>query len=158
MNNVTYLSWLDIEEACKNINKQILDTNYKIDIIVSIQRGGCVPGVILSHLFCISEYYSIGIRTTSSERIKSERLSTPIIFKTNRLKNIQGRNVLIIDDVTNTGNTLQLAKNEIWEYKPANCKTAVLIWDGDNSSKCQADFYAKQTPGWVVFPWENLAL
>lgn len=156
MTNVTYLSWRDIEEACKNINEQISCANYKIDIIVSIQRGGCIPGVILSHLLCVPEYYSIGIRTTSSDKIKSKRLLSPIIFKASALKNVQGKNVLIIDDVTNTGSTLQIAKKEILEYNPIDCKTSVLVWDGDNSINCQADFYAIFTPGWVVFPWENI--
>lgn len=155
MKEITYLSWIDIEDACKNINNQILQAGIKIDVLVSIQRGGCIPGVILSHLLCVPEYYSIGIRTTTSEAIRSPRLKQPIVVKSSELKGIQDKHVLLIDDVTNTGKTLQIAKEEILEYHPASCNSAVLIWDGNNSLHCEASFYAKRTPNWVVFPWEN---
>jgi hypoxanthine phosphoribosyltransferase len=158
MKEITYLTWIDVEDACNFLSNQLLQTIYKFDVLVSIQRGGCIPGVILSHLLRIPEYYSIGIRTTCSEEIKAIRLDIPIISNIDVLKGIQGKNVLIIDDVTNTGNTLRIAKDEVLKFEPLTCKTAVLIWDGDfdgdDRSLCKADYFSRYTPGWVVFPWE----
>lgn len=154
MNNITVLNWNDIELCCVELYNKV--KQYNIDVIVSIQRGGCVPGVIMSHLLGVSEFYAIGIRTTSSEDIKAKRLDTPIVSIPNTLVNTENKNVLIIDDVTNTGKTFMYAKEEISKYKPQTCLTAALIWDGDNSSECVADFYAKYSPSWVVFPWETI--
>ena len=155
MKKITYLSWKDIEESCKVLTKKLLYSSCKFDAIISIQRGGCIPGVLLSHLLYISEFYSIGIRTTSSEKINASRLEQTILLKTSDLVNIRDKNVLIIDDVINTGNTLQIALNEVLKFKPSICKTAVLVWDGDNSYIYKVDYYARRTPGWVVFPWEH---
>lgn len=155
MKEITYLVWSDIQEACGVLSKQLQQTNCKFNAIVCIQRGGCIPGVILSHLLQIPEFYSIGIKTTLSEEIKSIRLNKPNIFNIDILEKIRHKNVLIVDDVTNTGKTLQIAKEEVLRFEPLLCKTAVMIWDGDNSNSCEANYYAKYTPSWVVFPWEN---
>ncbi len=154
MTEITKLSWEDIENCCIKLYEQILSINIKIDTIVSIQRGGCIPGVILSHMLHVDECYTIGIRTTCSDNVRSRRLDDPKIQIPETLRSISGKNVLIVDDVTNTGNTLVYAKEEVLKFNPCNCFTSVLIWDGDNSFECKADLFARHTPGWVVFPWE----
>lgn len=154
----TTLNWQDIERCCVEICKKIKGSNIRIDAIVSVQRGGGIPSVIMSHLLEISDFYTIGIRTTSSENIRAKRFDMPIMHVPDALKNIENMSVLIIDDVTNTGNTLSYAKREIEKYHPKNCITAALIWDGDNSSACMADFYADYSPCWVVFPWEDVIM
>lgn len=158
MKEITYLTWDDITDSCKILSNKIIESQYKFDAIVGIQRGGCIPAVIMSHLLSVSVYYSLGIRTTSSEKIKSIRLNTPTIINIDVLKEIHGKNILIIDDVTNTGKTLQIAQTEVMKFNPLSCKTAVLFWDGDydeaDFQTCKADYYSRYTPGWVVFPWE----
>lgn len=157
MKEITKLSWADIENCCIKLYEQILSSKIRIDAIVSIQRGGCIPGVILSHLLHIDECYTIGIRTTCSDNIRSTRLNYPKLQIPETLRGISGKNVLIVDDVTNTGNTLVYAKEEVLKFNPCNCLTSVLIWDGDNSFECKADLFAHHTPGWVVFPWEMVS-
>lgn len=156
MVNVTTLSWRDIEHCCIKIKDCIQDLKLNIEAIVCIQRGGCIPGVILSHLLNVEECYVINIRTTSSEEIRAKRLDTPVLYIPDALKGISEKTVLLIDDVTNTGNTLKYAKDEISKFNPSICLTAVLVWDGDNNNECKADIYAKYTPGWVIFPWETI--
>lgn len=154
---ITTLNWQDIERCCVELCKKIEAKGAVFDVIISVQRGGCIPGVILSHMLNVPEFYTIGIRTTSSEDIRACRFEIPILNVPNTLKNIEGKNVLVIDDVTNTGNTLQYAKREIEKYHPNRCITVALIWDGDNSSECIADIFEEYSPGWVVFPWETIS-
>ena len=152
--NSIALSWNDIISDCNRLIDLIEQSAYNIETIVMIQRGGCIPGIIMSHKIKCDDVHIIKIRTTETDDICSSRLSTPVIFIPSIIKNIRNRNVLIIDDVTNTGVTLEYAKKEILKYQPATCKTAVLVWDGDNNEKCTADYYARHTPNWVIFPWE----
>lgn len=152
--NSIALSWNDIISDCNRLIDLIEQSAYNIETIVMIQRGGCIPGTIMSHKIKCDDVHIIKIRTTETDDIRSSRLSTPVIFIPSIIKNIRNRNVLIIDDVTNTGVTLEYAKKEILKYQPATCKTAVLVWDGDNNEKCTADYYARHSPSWVIFPWE----
>lgn len=154
MGEITILNWEDIEQCCIEICEKVKSAAFTIDAIISVQRGGCIPGVIISHLLQVDEYYTVGIRTTSSEAVRATRYKNPILHVPDTLANIAGKNVLIIDDVTNTGNTLRYAKREIMKYRPHICLTSALIWDGDNSTKCLADIYSRFSPYWVVFPWE----
>lgn len=157
MNEVTKLNWADIEDCCIKLCNKIQVSGYNVETVICVQRGGCIPGVIISHLLNVKEFYAVGIRTTTSEAIKSIRYKQPILHIPDTLKNIERKNVLIVDDVTNTGNTLKYAKREILKYNPNQCLTAALIWDGDNSEECLADLYAQYSPFWVVFPWETVS-
>lgn len=154
MSNVLLLDWQEIEDCCKELCKIIRSSKFEVDVIVGVQRGGCIPGVIISHLLNVEEFYTIGIRTTSSESIRAVRYDYPILRVPSTLKNVEGKNVLIIDDVTNTGNTLKYAKHEIMKFRPKQCLTSALLWDGDETSLCFADIISRYSPYWVVFPWE----
>lgn len=154
--NSVILSWTDIENDCNKIAKEFIKSGMTFDVIITIQRGGCIPGIMLSHKINCSNIYTINIRTTETEEISSKRLKKPIVYIPPIIKNIKNKKVLIIDDVTNTGLTLNLVKQEILKYQPAFCATVVLVWDGDNNNNnCSADYYARYTPKWVIFPWEK---
>jgi hypothetical protein len=151
--NLVKLSGNDIDSLCRELAAQIKRDGYRPEIIVGIQRGGCVPAVFLSHLLDVPDLCTFGIRTTESEAVKAAR-TAPKVSDTEVLHRVRGRRVLLVDDVTNTGTTLALAKSKVSEFNPSSCKTAVIIWDGDGSAGCSADYVADRTPSWVVFPWE----
>lgn len=156
MDKTTYLSWPDIEKSCYILSEQIQQKNLVVDTIVAVQRGGCIPGVLLSHIMGITDFYTIGVRTTVTDQIHSVRFEEPIISVDYSLNNIKGKKILIVDDVVNTGNTINETKKQLWEFQPISIKTLALVWDGSNNNQtCPADFYALYTPDWVVFPWER---
>ena len=45
-----YVSFQKVKQNLVEINSKINQTNWKPDIILSVNRGGCVPGVFLSHM------------------------------------------------------------------------------------------------------------
>ena len=68
------------------------------------------------------------------------------------------RNILIVDDINDTGATFNFVKNSMTEYK-SNFSYASLI--ENKSSKFKVDFKGKIidkkiNPNWIVFQWENL--
>ena len=44
-----YVPFLKVKEDLKNIDSKIDESSWIPDIIISINRGGCIPGVYLSH-------------------------------------------------------------------------------------------------------------
>ncbi len=151
---ISYLTWEDVNYDCDKLYSEILRFNVTFDAIVMILRGGSIPGTILSHKMECDNVYAVTIRTTSSGDVYSQRNCIPEIFIPDNIVKIEGKNVLIIDDVTNTGDTFKIVKQKILHYNPSACLTAAMVWDGNDSIKCAADVYARHTPGWVVFPWE----
>ncbi|MEM2420182.1 MAG: phosphoribosyltransferase family protein, partial [Acidilobaceae archaeon] len=79
-------------------------------------------------------------------------LSIKIIPQTiNSLFPIYNKNTLIVDDVSDTGRTLQLALDYIRHYSPKEIKTVTLYvkpW-----TNLIPDYYAEITDKWLVFPW-----
>ena len=68
------------------------------------------------------------------------------------------RNILIVDDINDTGATFNFSKNSLTDYK-SNFRYASLI--ENKSSKFKVDFKGKIidkkiNPNWIVFQWENL--
>ena len=147
----THLTWNDIEDYCKTLANMIKFSNFKPEIIVGIQRGGCITAVLLAHLLNIENFCTIGIRSTKSDDIRSQRIK-PIIYDSFSLQLITGKIVLLTDDITDTGVTLIEAKEELLKYGPQEVKSATIICAPASNGK--VDFYGKEVKPWVVFPWE----
>jgi len=151
---VAYLSWQDFDSLSRKLAYIIRSSGFTPEIIVGIQRGGCILAVFLSHLLGVRDFCTIGVRTTTDEEIQASR-QTPVVINDSSLYHVRGKRVLLVDDVTNTGATLMTAKNRVLVFGSKEVKTAVLVWDTTKVQSCQADYYGTAVHAWVVFPWEK---
>ena len=141
-----YVPFQEVKQNLVEINSKINQTNWKPDIILSVNRGGCVPGVFLSHMRdldheVLSFKNNIDINNDTIKNIMSNHLS-----------------ILIIDDINDTGNTLADIKKKFNRFIK-NIKFAVLI--NNKSSSFEVDYYGSEIDknidnSWIVFPWENI--
>ena len=88
-----YVSFKKVKEDIENINSEINQVNWKPDIILSVNRGGCVPGVFLSHIRDLDHE----VLSFKNPNNKNDDIINKII--NNDLS------ILIIDDINDTGNT-----------------------------------------------------
>lgn len=133
----------EINYALKEIVKQIDISGFEPEIIVSINRGGCIPGVYLSH-FLNKPHKMVDIKSIDNLKIS---LNTLKKFKS----------ALIIDDINDTGKTFTILK-ETFDNTNAEIRYAALI--NNISSKTKIEYHGqiinkKENPIWYVFPWEN---
>lgn len=133
----------EINYALKEIVKQIDISGFNPEIIVSINRGGCIPGVYLSH-FLNKPHKMVDIKSIDNLKIS---LNTLKKFKS----------ALIIDDINDTGKTFTIVK-ETFDNTNAEIRYAALI--NNISSKTKIEYHGqiinkKENPIWYVFPWEN---
>ena len=89
----------EIKYALKEIVKQIDISGFNPEIIVSINRGGCIPGVYLSH-FLNKPHKMVDIKSIDNQKIS-----------VNTLKKF--KSALIIDDINDTGKTFTIVKETI---------------------------------------------
>ena len=142
-----YIPYKTIKEYIKILEININESSWNPDLILSINRGGCVPGVFLSHKMGIRhEVYSFDFNRDS----KIDSLYYKIISN--------HTSVLIIDDINDTGNTLSQI-SEMFKEHLFKLKFAVLI--NNKSSSFKVDYYSEKIDksidnSWIVFPWESL--
>ena len=133
----------EIKYALKEIVKQIDISGFNPEIIVSINRGGCIPGVYLSH-FLNKPHKMVDIKSIDNHKIS-----------VNTLKKF--KSALIIDDINDTGKTFTIVK-QTFDNTNADIRYAALI--NNISSKTKIEYHGqiinkKENPIWYVFPWEN---
>lgn len=138
-------SWEKMSDFCFKLAQEIQKSD-GFNQIVAISRGGLIVGRVLADLldlpislFTIQAYKEIG-------KIKKPK----IIEELNA--NIQGKNILLVDEIVDTGKTLALALSYLKNFKPQKIKSAVLFYK--QKAKTAPDFFLFKTTAWVVFPYE----
>ena len=142
-----YYSIDNLNTDILSIISQVRSANLKIDIILSVNRGGCIPGVYLSHGLKLP-HKVIDLQLRDGKNIPNS----------NSVKNlkINSKKILIIDDINDTGSTF-IHLNRIINEKNTKKYFACLI--NNIGSKFQVEFYGRsinkvEKPSWYVFPWE----
>ena len=142
-------TWNQIYDMLLCQARKIQNQPYTPDIIVAVARGGTVPARILTDLletpqlgFIQIEFYT-DINQTQDKPILKQALTTQISAK----------KVLLVDDIADSGRSLQLAKTHLRQQGAAEIKTATIY--KKPQSAMTPDFYEKQTVNWVVFPWDT---
>jgi hypoxanthine phosphoribosyltransferase len=62
---------------------------------------------------------------------------------------LEGKRVLVVDDASETGETIKMAKEAIQKHRPTQVITAVLVRTGT----FEPEYVASYFPGKVLFPW-----
>lgn len=138
---------LECEEMCYRLAKKIKHDKYKFDIIIGIGRGGWVPAryiadylgniIALSHMKI--EHYT-GIAKTKKVKI-TEGVST----------NVKGKKILLVDDVPDTGDSIEEAVKHLKNKGAKEVRTACLHYKPWSIFK--PEYYIKLTRNWVIYPW-----
>lgn len=142
---VKELSWSQFDRQIQTLARKIRET-YKPDAVVGVAHGGVfVGGAIASAL--ATDFYPVRISRRS--RDKHARNAPKL---TGELpKELKGKRVLIVDDVVNSGDTLELAISHARQVGAKQAKTACLV---ARESGYEPDFVAMTTGTLFVFPWD----
>ncbi len=143
-----YISWKKLYLALVELANRIKCDGYKPDMIMGVLKGGLIPARILSDLLSIDNLGFIGVKFYKglAKRDMKPELTLP------PTPSVNGRKVLVVDDVVETGRTIQLVLDELYRYGAKEARTLTLYvkkW-----SPIVPDYYYKVTDKWIVFPWE----
>ncbi len=141
-------TWAEIYSGLEDLATKICASGFRPDIIVAIIRGGLVPGRIISDLLEQPNVATVRIEChVGTDRTKPvPKLSQPLSV------GVKAQKVLLVDDVADTGCSLQLAKEHIEKSGAGAVRVATLYskpW-----SKVKPDYFGEETSFWIVFPWE----
>ncbi|MFH1448296.1 MAG: phosphoribosyltransferase [Candidatus Micrarchaeota archaeon] len=143
------LTWGRIEELCEELARQVRDSGFKPDVLVGVARGGWIPTRIISDILKVYKVASIGVvfYTSVGKTLEKPKLTQELNV------DIRGKRVLLVDDVSDSGESLLLAKQKVEALSPSELKTATLHYKP--RSKIKPDFFIKETEEWLVYPWER---
>jgi uncharacterized protein len=141
-------TWSQIYDYLLALTQKIELSGYRPDVVVGVCRGGLIPARILVDLLEVRqlatiqvEFY-IGLGETKEQPSLKQALALPVA----------GKRVLLVDDIADSGKTLQFAIKYIREQGATEVKTVAVYYKP--CSLVKPDFYEKETDCWVVFPWE----
>ena len=145
------VSWKDIERWSKNIVKKVIKSGYEPEIVIGLARGGLVPARLIADYLNIKDLYAVktehwGLTATPDGKAK---LAQGLQIS------IDGKKVLVVDDITDTGQSLKLAVDHIKGHNPSEIRSATLLHI--THSKYVPDYYSDEVPEdkwtWFIFPW-----
>jgi uncharacterized protein len=141
-------TWSQIYDYLLVLAQKIQLSAYRPDVVVAVCRGGLIPARIMVDLLEVRQLASIqiefyiGLGETREQPTLKQALALPV----------NGKKVLLVDDIADSGKSLQYAINYLKEQGAEEIKTVTVYYK--LSSIVVPDFYEKETDCWVVFPWE----
>jgi len=142
-------SWDEIYECLLDLADKIRGGGFKPDVIVGVSRGGWPPARVMSDLLgnpeianVRAEFYE-GVAETKGEPVITQPVSV----------SVEGKRVLVMDDVADTGKSLRLVKSHLRERGAAEVRIATVYYKP--WSVVVPDYYMRETRSWIIFPWER---
>jgi hypoxanthine phosphoribosyltransferase len=142
-------SWEEIYNLCLDLADEIKKNKFNPEVIVGIARGGWIPARILSDL--LGNSYTANLKIDFYRGV-GETKERPIITQTISTI-VEGKKVLIADDVADSGKSLKVAKEHLEQCGATLVKIATIYYKPWSIIK--PDFYIKETEAWIIFPWER---
>jgi len=142
------MDWGLFYDLSKEVAKKVNTSGYKPDLIIGLARGGWVLARVLCDLVGVKDLVSLkvehwGVTATPDGKAK---LKYPFDI------DLTGKRVLVVDDITDTGESMHIAVDYIQSLKPSEIKTVALRHIA--GSKFVPDYFAEEIAWrWVIFPW-----
>ena len=142
------MSWSRFSELSENVAEKINASGYKPDFMVGLARGGWVLSRVLCDYLGVKDLVSLKVEHWGVTATPDGKASIKYAFDID----LSGKKVLVVDDITDTGESLTVAVDYVGKKNPAMVKTAALLHI--EGSKFTPYFYGEEIKWrWVVFPW-----
>ena len=152
MNHI-YLSWHDVEEL---ISKLVFKLNTPYDAILMITRGGIIPGGMIAEALKMRDVLTASV-VFSEDTNQRTRLSWPRFGQFPADSLLNGRKILVVDNLWHQGRTIMAVKGRV-ETAGGFPELAVLHWKQANSHfpNDAPDYYAEITDDFIHYPWQRI--
>jgi uncharacterized protein len=139
------LDWAMFGELCRALALKVA-RDYDPEVVIGIARAGAIPAAIVASILRV-DFYSM----TISRRHGDEVRERPEVLSA-APRNVAGKRVLIVDEITSSGDTLRLALAAVRDAQPLEVRTATSF---ARTTGYQPDYAALATDANVIFPWDR---
>ena len=142
------MDWELFYSLSEEVARKVIASGFRADFMVGLARGGWVLSRVLCDFLAIKDLVSLkvehwGVTATPDG---TAQLKYPFDI------DLTGRSVLVVDDITDTGDSMRIATEYVKTKNPVEVRTAALRHI--TGSKFTPDYYGDEIGWrWVIFPW-----
>jgi uncharacterized protein len=140
------LSWELFGELCRALALRVY-REYDPDLVVGIATAGVIPAAVIADILQV-DFYSMKI----SRRAEGQRVrQSPMLLSTAPVQ-AAGKRVLLVDEITTSGDTLRIALAALRDVVPEEIRTATCFCRPNGYAP---DYHALASDDLIVFPWDR---
>ncbi len=140
------LSWEMFGELCRALALRVA-RDFEPELVVGIARAGVIPGAVVASVLR-KDFYSLTISRREGGELVRER---PAVLSAAPLQ-CRGKRVLLVDEVTSSGDTMRLGLAALRDAGAREIRTATSF---ARRRGFRPDFTAMETDATVIFPWDR---
>lgn len=146
----TITNWEYIYGLCRGVSNQVKRSDFEPDVIVALARGGWFAGRCLCDFLGMNDLTSLKMEHYVGT---AEKSGEPEVRYPMPEGSVEGKDVLIIDDIADTGGSISRAQEYVEERGASDIRTATLQLL--QTSEFEPDFVGERLEqwAWVVYPW-----
>lgn len=146
----TITNWEYIYGLCRDVSEQVKQDSFEPDVVVALARGGWFAGR------CICDF--LGLDDLTSLKMEhyvgtAQKRDEPEVRYPMPEGSVEGKDVLIIDDIADTGGSIERAYEYVTDREAGEVRTATLQLL--QTSEFEPDYLGEQLEewAWIVYPW-----
>ncbi|WP_457558723.1 phosphoribosyltransferase [Candidatus Harpocratesius sp.] len=153
-----YFTYTQMHRLVQKLANKIKDSGFNPDFMIAIGTGGFIPARILK-IYINRKILTVGLSYYDENDIRMDKLHR-IQWLDDDQEKLKGKNVLLVDEVNDTGRTLEYTLKELLKCNPKEIAVVVLHdkkkeKKGHIPSEIKRYFVGEYTlDSWIHYPWE----
>lgn len=145
-------NWDELTELCYRVSLELKEDGHRFPVMVTLAKGGLPLARILADFLQIPVILSMGVHFYTGIDTK---LATPEIYQDiSPADTLRGREILLFDDVADSGESLLFAQEYLMAQGASSVVTSALFYK--EKSKIVPDYFGQLNNNWIVFPFEAI--
>lgn len=141
----------DVRRAVQRISHEIVERNKGAGdvVVVGIRTRGVPLSLRIANAVSAIEDIEVPVGSLDITLYRDDlhTMSQPVVKETHLPGDIEGKNVIMVDDVLYTGRSVRSAMDAIIDFgRPASIQLAVLVDRGHRELPIRADYVGKNVP------------
>jgi hypoxanthine phosphoribosyltransferase len=145
-----HITWKTLNDDVLKLAQMLRENNVSPDWIFGITTGGLIPLALLA-----KQLKTRNVTTVTASSYDENNVRGAVHIKALPDISLAEKNVLLVDEIADSGETLRAIKNELLRLHPRTTITTAVLCVRTDHCTYLPDFSARNVTEWVVFPWDS---
>lgn len=150
------LDWIQYKGLIKEITAYLALQQFAPEVVIGIARGGLTPMVTLSNYYHTRQTGVVFVQKTANDDKFAEMLPEAVCFGYGIPFPLEGRNVLLVDNVIQSGQTIRAGLKILKDLGASNTQVVSLYIHRQTYEFSPYSPVSVESDAWIVFPWDEV--